>query len=352
MPETPPPEPFRPGETLGEYILLCPLAVGGMGTVWSAALIGERGFSKLVAIKTILHEFADEVQYVRALRDEAQLAASLNHPNLCDVTELAESQGYPFLVMEWVDGASLIELLGIGGATPSWRRLEPLVAAQIAAHVCAGLHALHEARDPAGELLGAVHRDVSPHNILLTQRGHVKISDLGVAKARGQWRARTRSGELRGKLGYLAPEQLRASHADRRADVHAVGCILYLSLSGALPYPPEVASFELVLAGKYRPLEELCPDVPRPLRELVTRALKTDPDERFPTALALREALERWREQHLLERGLEVDLGQERVATYLNERLGPVIRARNARITAAFEHFVGGHGRGAVARLP
>ena len=342
MPETHSPEQFRPGEALGAYILLCPLAVGGMGTVWSAALTGERGFSKLVAIKTILHEFADEVQYVRALRDEAQLAASLSHPNLCDVTELAESQGYPFLVMEWVDGVSLLELLSAGGPTPPWRALDPLVASQIVADVCAGLHALHEARDASGALLGAVHRDVSPHNILLTQRGQVKISDLGVAKARGQWRARTRSGELRGKLGYLAPEQLRASHADRRADVHALGCILYLSLSGVLPYPPEVASFELVLAGKYPPLQALCPRVPRQLCEIVTRALETDPDARFPTALALREALESWRAQRCAELGRATEHGQEPIAACLNERAGSLIQSRNARIAAAFEHFIAG----------
>src|SRR3954470_15054914 len=160
------------------------------------------------------------------MRDEAQLAASLTHPHLCDVTELDEAQGYPFLVMEWVDGASLAELLTTGSTHKAPAPLAPDLAAQIAADACAGLHALHEARDPSGNALGAVHRDVSPHNILLTRRGDVKISDLGVAKARGQWRARTRSGELRGKLGYLAPEQLRGPPADRRADVHAIGCVL------------------------------------------------------------------------------------------------------------------------------
>jgi len=304
-----------------------------MGTVWSAAFTGARGFSKLVAIKTILHEFADEVQYARALRDEAQLAASLSHPHLCEVTELGEAAGYPFLVMEWVDGASLAELLG-AGASP-WQRLEPLLAAQIAADACAGLHALHEARDPAGVPLGAVHRDVSPHNILLTQRGQVKVSDLGVAKARGQWRARTRSGELRGKLGYLAPEQLRGSNPDRRADIHALGCVLYLCLAGALPYPPEVSSFERVLTGKYQPLGELCPDVPEELCEIVARALQSDPDARFPTALAMRQALESWRARHAPEHG------HERIVACIDARLGASIKARNARIRAAFEQIMG-----------
>jgi eukaryotic-like serine/threonine-protein kinase len=332
MPEPPPPEQFRPGDSLGAYTLLCPLAVGGMGTVWSAAHAGERGFAKLVAIKTILHEFSDEINYVRALRDEAQLAASLNHPHLCEVTDLGEAFGYPFLVMDWVDGASLIELLGANG--PPWQPLEPLLAAQIAADACAGLHALHEVRDAAGELLGAVHRDVSPHNLLLTQRGQVKVSDLGVAKARGQWRARTRSGELRGKLGYLAPEQLRGNHVDRRADVHAIGCVLYQCLAGALPYPAEISSFELLRTGQYQPLAERCPGIPVELRDIVTTALQSDPTARFQTASALRQALETWRATRVCEHG------HENIAAYLDARLGPMMEARNARIRAAFaEHL-------------
>jgi serine/threonine-protein kinase len=306
-----------------------------MGTVWCAAFEGARGFFKLVAIKTILHEFADEVQYARALRDEAQLAASINHPHLCEVTELGEAFGYPFLVMEWVDGASLAELLGGGSSPPAWHPLDPLVAVQIVADACAGLHALHEARDPAGVPLGAVHRDVSPQNILLTQLGQVKVADLGVAKARGQWRARTRSGELRGKLGYLAPEQLRGTTPDRRADVHAVGCVLYLALSAALPYPTEVGSFELVLSGRHRPLSELCPTLPSELCDIVARALETDREARFPTALALRQALESWRERQ------GIDHGHERIAACLASRLGPVITSRNERIRAALERHVG-----------
>jgi serine/threonine-protein kinase len=236
--------------------------------------------------------------------------------------------------MEWVDGASLAELLGGGAAPPAWRPLEPIVAVQLAADACAGLHALHDARDPTGVPLGAVHRDVSPQNILLTQLGQVKVADLGVAKARGQWRARTRSGELRGKLGYLAPEQLRGAAPDRRADVHAVGCVLYLALSGALPYPAELGSFELVLSGNHRPLGELCPNLPRELCDIVERALATDREARFPTAHALRQALEAWRER------LSIDHGHERIAACLAARLGPIIEARNDRIRAALERHV------------
>jgi serine/threonine protein kinase len=305
-----------------------------MGTVWAAALVGERGFSKLVAVKTILHELSDEVQYVRALRDEAQLAASIHHPHICDVTELAEAFGYPFLVMEWVDGASLAELLGGFSEPPRWQPLDPLVASQIAADACAGLHALHEARDSAGLLLGAVHRDVSPQNVLLSSLGQVKMSDMGVAKARGQLRAKTRSDELRGKLGYLAPEQIARGTPDRRTDVHAVGCVLYLCLSGALPYPAEASSFHLVLAGKYPRLEQLRPELPQELIQIVAKALETEPAARFQTALALREALEGWRAQHTHEHG------QRHIAECLRERLGPGIRSRNERICSAFVQHV------------
>jgi serine/threonine-protein kinase len=163
----------------------------------------------------------------------------------------------------------------------------------------------------------------------------VKVADLGVAKARGQWRARTRSGELRGKLGYLAPEQLRGNNPDRRADVHALGCVLYLALSGALPYPAEVGSFELVLSGRYRRLHELCPTLPRELCDIVEHALETDREARFPTALALREALETWRERHVIEHG------HERIAACVASRLGPFIAARNGRIRSALERHIG-----------
>lgn len=334
MPEANPSDSFGPGDRLGAYTLLCPLAAGGMGTVWSAGLRGERGFTKFVALKTLLHELADEVQYTRALRDEAQLAASLTHPHLCEVTELGEAAGYPFLVMEWVDGGSLAELLTGGSASRQPRPLEPQLAAQLAADACAGLHALHEARDPSGHELGAVHRDVSPHNILLTRRGDVKLSDLGVAKARGQWRARTRSGELRGKLGYLAPEQLRGGPADRRADVHAIGCVLYLCLTGHLPYPADVSSFDLVLKGNYPPLRGLAPAVPAELEQLVGRALQTNPAQRFASAHQLREALETWLD------GSVARPRNERIAALLQERAGALIQSRNARIMEAFERYL------------
>jgi serine/threonine-protein kinase len=309
-----------------------------MGSVWSAAFRGARGFRKLVAIKTILHELADEVQYARALRDEAHLASSISHPQLCEVTELSECDGYPYLVMEWIDGASLAELLDYDPATGKCSPLDPELAARVAADACAGLHALHEARDHAGVPLGAVHRDVSPHNVMLTRDAEVKVSDLGVAKARGQWRARTRSGELRGKLGFLAPEQLRGESVDRRTDVHAVGCVLYLCITGQLPYPASMRSFELVLEGSYAPIESLLPTVPPDLTPIVARALRSNPDERFQSAHALRAALEAWLAGHSAR-------ATASLSRCLYQRVGDLIERRNRRIQEAFDRFVRSAGR-------
>lgn len=330
-------ETFRPGDRLDAYTLLCPLAVGGMGAVWTAALLGARGFMKVVAVKTILQELADEMQYARALRDEAQLAATLCHPHLCEVTHLGEARGFPYLVMEWVDGASLAELLSPGPRSesePGRIPLDPVIAATIVADACAGLHALHEARDQYGRELGAVHRDVSPHNLLITTQGQIKLSDLGVAKARGQWRARTRSGELRGKLGYLAPEQLQGSGADRRTDVYALGCVLYLSVTGRLPFPPHVDAFELILKGKCRPAEEINPDVPRAISELIHVALSPRPEQRFRTAREMREVLDDWCAAR------SVQHGRRHIAACLSERLGATIKARNERTHAALARLL------------
>lgn len=300
-----------------------------MGSIWAAGSPGPEGLGRTVALKLLLEEFARDEQYARALRDEAQLAASVRHPNLCEVIELGEAQGHPFLILEWVDGASLSELLAPNAAQRQWQALPQAVAAAVVADACAGLHALHEARDAQGAPLGAVHRDVSPHNILLSEQGHVKVADLGVAKARGQWRARTRSGELRGKLGYLAPEQLRGETVDRRADVYALGCVLYLAVAGRLPYPAEVAAFQNVLHGDYTPPQAYAPDLSPALGAVIRRAMQLDPNQRYESAHAMRRALER------CDVALPLASRSQTTCECLTARLGALIRERNQRVMPA-----------------
>ena len=229
---------LRPGTVLGRYELLLPIGFGGMACVWAARLDGYGGFSKLVAVKTILPHLASSADVERMLLDEARIAADVHHPNVCNLYDVGEDHGVLYLVMEWVNGDSLLHLLR---QTPTGPRqaLDAPVAVRIVADACAGLHAAHELSDEAGRPLFVVHRDVSPHNILVSLEGAVKMADFGMAKANGQLHETTRTGEVRGKIAYMAPEQIDGGAIDRRADLFAMGCVLYEATTGQQPFAGE-----------------------------------------------------------------------------------------------------------------
>src|SRR5580704_10867969 len=202
-----------PGARLGRYELLLPIAYGGMARVWSARQHGQRGFSKLVAIKTILPHLAHSPEFERMFLDEARIAAGVHHPNVTEIYELGEEGHVLYLVMEWVNGESLVHVVrGLGGQTIV--PIEPRIAARIAAEACAGLHAAHELCDDQGRPLNVVHRDVSPHNILVSIEGTVKVTDFGVAKAMGQSHQATVAGQIKGKIAYMAPEVISGAAFD------------------------------------------------------------------------------------------------------------------------------------------
>src|SRR5579872_6472081 len=194
-----------PGARLGRYELLLPIAYGGMARVWAARQHGQRGFSKTVAIKTILPHLAHNPEFEKMFLDEARIAAGVHHPNVTEIYDLGEEGRVLYLAMEWVNGDSLVHLLrGMQGKTS--QPIEPRIAARIIADACAGLHAAHELTDDDGRLLNVVHRDVSPHNILVSLEGTVKMTDFGVAKALGQTHQETAAGQVKGKVAYMAPE--------------------------------------------------------------------------------------------------------------------------------------------------
>jgi serine/threonine-protein kinase len=277
---------------LGRYELLAPIAAGGMASVWAARLVGPEGFRKIVAIKSMLPELASDVEYRTMFLDEARVASKLRHPNVCETFELGDDGGTLFLAMEWVDGVSLHRILKPKGAPCA---IERAVAARIVAGACAGLHAAHEATDDDGSPLALVHRDVSPQNVLITAAGHVKVSDFGVAAARGQRHA-TQAGQAKGKLAYMAPEQLRQRPIDRRVDVFALGCVLYEITTGRKPFEGESDAEVLRAILERTPPRPsaLVPGYPEELERLIARAMAKDPDQRFASAEGLRIALERW----------------------------------------------------------
>lgn len=311
---------LKPGDKLGGYQLLLPIGQGGMARVWAAREAQTGPFPRWVAIKTALAETSKDREFWTVLLDEAHIASRLRHPNVCAIHAVETEGSVVYLVMDWSDAGSLRELLD---AAPD-ERISPQLAARIVAGVCAGLHAAHELKGDDGELLGVVHRDVSPQNILFSSSGQVKVADFGVAKARGQLQEATRAGEIKGKLSYMSPEQVTLKDFDRRADVFALGCVLYEATLGRRPFHGNDA-----LATLYSLLEqplvtptEVDPSYPSGLDAIVLKALARDPNLRFQTANELGYALESW-----LTSTRSI-VTEAHVASLLRETLGERIKAR------------------------
>jgi serine/threonine protein kinase len=285
------PPDLVPGYRLGRYELLFPVGSGGMASVWAARLVAQHGFEKVVAIKTILPAYANDSHFQKMFLDEARTSARIDHANVVRVIDLGDEGGVLFLVMEWVEGETLSSL---GHTVDDEGKSIPLgVLLRIAADACAGLHAAHELEDRKGIPLDVVHRDVSPQNIMVSKQGIAKVIDFGIAKARDRTVRETEVGAFKGKLQYLAPEQALAPKTiDRRTDVWAVGAVLYRYLAGRAPYETENAVDTVAVLQKREAPPPLPDDVPAPIQAVVSRALAWAADDRYPTAEALRVALE------------------------------------------------------------
>jgi serine/threonine protein kinase len=282
--------PIVPGYRLDRYELLCPVAEGGMASVWVARLRGKHGFEKLVAIKMILPKFAQDVRFERMFLDEAGIASRVTHSNIAQILDLGEEHEILYLAMEWVDGDALSKLVRM--VQKKGKDFPPGIALRILADTCGGLHAAHELHGKDGEPMGVVHRDVSPQNILVSQEGVAKLIDFGIAKARDRLGEDTSSGTLKGKIHYMAPEQALGKPVDRRADVWAVGAILYYLLAGKPPYEGDnqLATLHLLASGK--PAPTLPAKVHPAIAAIVRRALTHAPDRRYQTASEMHAALE------------------------------------------------------------
>lgn len=311
---------------IGRYALHDELAAGGMATVHLARQIGEQGLSRTVAIKRLHPQFAKDPEFVAMFRDEARLCLRIRHPNVITTLDVVNTAGELFLVMEFVLGESLSRLARRLRDTD--RRVPPRIAAGIVASALHGLHAAHETRDGHGRLLGIVHRDCSPHNILVGADGIVRVIDFGVAKAAGRMHT-TREGQLKGKLSYMAPEQIQGQ-ATRQTDVFAASIILWELLTARRLFAGEneAQTFSNVLyAGIERPSRYMPPatapgGVPEPvaqkLNEIALRGLERDPTRRYATARDMAIAL---------ETAVGVASPFE-VAEWVEQIAGPEIRAR------------------------
>jgi serine/threonine-protein kinase len=306
------------------YELLYPYAQGGMATVWLARVKGKHGFEKLYAVKTILPHMAADTAFRNMFLDEARIASRIRHTNVADIEDLGEDGGTLYMVLEWVQGDSWSKLIGA-----IIERGDPIPAdlmIHIAACTCAGLHAAHELADDHGRSLNVVHRDVSPQNVMISEAGVVKVIDFGVAKAVGRASEQTRTGLIKGKLEYLAPELAFGKNVDGRADVWAVGATLYQTFAGRPPYTGKNDLDILRRISSGKPPAPLPPTVPKQLADVIMQSLQPD------VALRVANAHEF---QRLLQSVMAYPISSEDVARALRHYLKPRIEARHKSIADA-----------------
>ena len=281
---------------IGRYALFGEIASGGMATVHVGRLLGPVGFSRTVAIKRLHPQFSRDPDFASMFLDEARLAARIRHPNVVSTLDVVALDGELFLVMDYVEGEALSRLIrrASAGKGDDAKHIPPRVASALIAGALHGLHAAHEAKNERGEPLGLVHRDVSPQNILVGRDGTARVLDFGVAKAVGRAH-NTREGSIKGKLPYMAPEQILSGTIDRRTDVYAAGIVLWETLTGRRLFHKdnEGATLEHALHGVVEAPSVHAREVPAELDALVLKALTRDPDGRFGTAKEMALALER-----------------------------------------------------------
>jgi len=279
------PSPF------GKYYLLERINVGGMAEVFRAKAFGVEGFERLVAVKRILPNIAEDKEFIRMFIEEAKLAVQLNHANIAQIFDLGVVDGAYYIALEHVHGRDL------RGMFDRCRQLgEPMPVSQacfVVMKVCEGLDYAHNKRDQAGRELHLVHRDVSPQNVLVSFEGEVKLIDFGIAKAAGKG-SKTQAGILKGKFGYMSPEQVRGIPIDRRSDVFSCGIVLYELLTGERLF---VGESDFSTLEKVRNVEILPPStynrrIPDELERIVLKALAKDPDERYANAIDLHDELQ------------------------------------------------------------
>jgi len=304
-------------QSLGQYRPLAQLGQGGMARVILCAREGPANIQKLLVVKEIRAELANDAEFVTMFMDEARLATRMSHPNVVQTFDVGAEGNRYYMVMEYLEGQPMNAVLG------RLKRKVPLgVHLRILARVLAGLHYAHELRGFDGAPLSVVHRDVSPQNTILCYDGQVKLVDFGIAKAAGA-ASRTTAGMFKGKLGYVAPEQIQGGEIDRRADVFSVGVMLWEALVGRrLTYGEnEAAILHKRTTGTQARAREARPEADAELAALCDRAMELDPNKRFATALEMQLALEA-RMESLGLRAADADVGQLVATAFVEERKG------------------------------
>jgi serine/threonine protein kinase len=279
------PQPF------GKYLLLERISVGGMAEVFKAKAFGVEGFEKIIAIKKILPSMAEDADFIQMFIDEAKICSQLNHANVCQVFELGKIEESHFIAMEYIWGKDLLQIQN------RFRRLRKNMSLQqaafVASKVCEGLDYAHRKKDANGKPLNIIHRDVSPQNIIVSYEGEAKVIDFGIAKAASR-SSKTQAGVLKGKFGYMSPEQVGGKTLDRRADVFAIGTILYEILTNERLFLGEsdFATLEKVRNVSIPPPSQVRKDIPEALDKIIMKALAKETEQRYQWASEMADDLQ------------------------------------------------------------
>ncbi len=281
----------------GPYQLLKPLGSGGMADVFLAEARGLGGFNRLLCVKCIRKERAADKDFIRLLVEEAKIVSHIVHPNVAQVFDLGCVDDRYYIAMEYIEGVDAFAILQ--AAVERGIHVPVLAAALIVRELASGLAAAHGQADSEGRSLGIIHRDISPHNVLVSLDGDVKIIDFGVARASLRETA-TQAGVIKGKYNYLSPEQARGGALDHRTDIFSAGIVLFELLAGEPLYPGDQIAdlLDQTRRAKVPPMRRFRSDVPKPLLAILTRALERDADQRYPTAQAFAADLDAFLVQH------------------------------------------------------
>jgi phosphate/phosphite/phosphonate ABC transporter binding protein len=315
---------------VGRYLLVERLAVGGMAEVFLACerADGPIPRDRLVVLKRILPHLAQNPEFVDAFAREARIAARIRHPNVVEIHELGEAMGLPYIAMEYLPGTTLKELLHSARAADASMPVD--VALHLLRQACEGAHAAHELTDPSGRPYGLVHRDITPHNLMVDDAATLKLLDFGIAKA-SEGMESTRTGVLKGKIAYMSPEQCRQERLDRRADVFSLGVVAYQLLTGRKPFArsSELATMQAIILGRHERVDAIRPEVPAAVADVIEQALASSASARPATAMALWTALKDAADRS----GIAVEPAA--AVDWVGRYLGPAIHRRRSAIDQA-----------------
>lgn len=303
--------PMKNSRSFGRFRLLMEMAKGGMATLYLARLSGPEQFEKLLVIKKIHDHLAEEDEFVSMFLDEARITALIHHPNVVTIFDMGQVDGSYFIAMDYVHGENMTAVLR--ASVRQKKRFGWPYAARIVADAAAGLHAAHELRGPDGRPLGVVHRDVSPQNIIVSYDGNTQVVDFGIAYA-AERITHTTAGTLKGKVAYMSPEQTVRTELDRRSDIFSLGIVLYESvcLKRLFKEDSEAAALMRVREADVPKPRSIRPSIPPELEAIILKALARKPDDRFSTAQAMAERLNRL----LVKHGHVV--GQPQIAKFMD----------------------------------